>query len=292
MFKRFYHFLINSNVYISLAAVLLTVEAQIQLGMRPQWHPYLFIIFFATMLEYNFHRLVTLLARKETLASEKYIWLRNNIKTFYVLMVFSVVGFFIAFLFAKRQVIETLLPIGIITIFYSLPIFKVKTKLFRLREVSILKIFLISAIWALSTILLPLIQAEKSFDMVNVVLMLAERMLFVFAITIPFDIRDMESDKDAHLKTIPNLIGEKRSIQLAVLALVLFGVLCLLHYIGTPLAYMLPALLLSAISTYVFLVNERIKGLTYYYYGVLDGTMFFQGLMVIVSYYVFCRNVA
>src|SRR6185437_16783380 len=120
IFKRFYYFLINSNVYISLAAVLLTVEAQIQLGMQPGWHPYLFIIFFATILEYNFHRLITLWVRKETLADEKYAWLRNNISIFYGLMIFSVLGFFAALIFAKTQVIITLLPIGLITIFYSL----------------------------------------------------------------------------------------------------------------------------------------------------------------------------
>ena len=287
--KQIYYFLINSNIYISLAAVLLTVEAQIQLGMQPQWHPYLFIIFFATMLEYNFHRLITLLLRKETLESEKYTWLRNNVTSFYVLMVVSVVGFFIAGLFAKKQVIVTLLPIGIITIFYSLPIFKTKAKLFRLREISILKIFLISAVWALSTVLLPVIQAGKYFDVVNILLMLAERMLFIFAITIPFDIRDMESDVHADLKTIPTLIGEKKSIRLAMLALLLFVILCLAHYIKNPLAYTLPALIFSAITTYVFIMNERIKKLTHYYYGVLDGTMFFQGLMVVASYYAFSK---
>lgn len=36
--------------------------------------------------------------------------------------------------------------------------------------------------------------------------MLVERFFFVFAITIPFDIRDIEADKQAGLKTIPLLI--------------------------------------------------------------------------------------
>jgi 4-hydroxybenzoate polyprenyltransferase len=288
IFKQFYYFLINSNVYISLAAVLLTVQAQIQLGMRPQWHPYLFIIFFATMLEYNFHRLITLWVRKDILADEKYTWLRNNITAFYVLIIFSVAGFFAALVFAKTQVIVTLLPIGLITIFYSLPIFKSQKKLFRLREISILKIFLISTIWALSTVLLPVIQSDKKFDETNILLMLAERTLFVFAITIPFDIRDIESDKSAGLKTIPSLIGEKNAMRLAKFSLLLFVLLCLIHYIKMPLAYTLPALIISAITTLFFITNEKIKKTTYYHYGILDGTMFFQGLMVVASYYAFC----
>ncbi|HKC67780.1 MAG TPA: UbiA family prenyltransferase [Bacteroidia bacterium] len=287
IFKRFYYFLINSNIYISLAAVFLTVQAQIQLGMHPQWHPYLFIIFFATMLEYNFHRLITLWFRKEILADEKYTWLRNNIPAFYTIMIFSVLGFFAALVFAKTQVIIILLPIGLITIFYSLPIFKIKKKLFRLREISILKIFLISSIWALSTVLLPVIQSDKSFDKINILLMLTERMLFVFAITIPFDIRDIESDRNAKLKTIPLLMGEKKALQMAIFSLILFAVLCIAHYIKTPLLYTLPALIISAVTTFIFMVNNKLKKTTYYYYGILDGTMFFQGLMVIISYYIF-----
>ncbi|HXD94135.1 MAG TPA: UbiA family prenyltransferase [Bacteroidia bacterium] len=286
IFKQFYYFLINSNIYISLAAVLLTVQAQIQLGMQPGWHPYLFIIFFATMLEYNFHRLITLWFRKETLVDEKYTWLRNNITAFYILMIFSVIGFLGALVFAKTEVIVTLLPIGLITIFYSLPIFKSNQKLFRLREISILKIFLISTIWALSTILLPVIQSGSYFDSTNVLLMITERFLFVFAITIPFDIRDIESDKNAGLKTIPLLIGEKKATQLAMFSLVLFTVLCLVHYIKTPLAYTLPALIISSVTTLFFIVNEEVKKSIYYHYGILDGTMFFQGLMVVVSYYI------
>jgi|ERR1700757_27767 len=286
IFKQFYYFLINSNVYISFAAVLLTIQAQIQLGMQPGWHPYLFIIFFATMLEYNFHRLITLWFRKETLVDEKYKWLRNNITVFYLLMIFSIIGFLGALVFAKTEVVVTLLPIGLITIFYSLPIFKSKQKLFRLREISILKIFLISSVWALSTVLLPVIQSSNNFDTTNVLLMITERFLFVFAITIPFDIRDIESDKNAGLKTIPLLIGEQKATRLAMFSLILFTVLFLVHYIKTPLAYTLPALIISSVTTLVFILNEKVKKIAYYYYGVLDGTMFFQGLMVIVSYYI------
>src|ERR1700756_3888232 len=100
IFKRFYYFLINSNIYISLAAVFLTVQAQIQLGMHPQWHPYLFIIFFATMLEYNFHRLITLWFRKEILADEKYTWLRNKFSGFFSLIIFLIFCFFCGLCFS------------------------------------------------------------------------------------------------------------------------------------------------------------------------------------------------
>ena len=49
----------------------------------------------------------------------------------------------------------------------------------------------------------------------NIFLHLISRFLFVFAITIPFDIRDLEYDA-GKLRTIPLFFGEKKSKFLAV----------------------------------------------------------------------------
>ena len=62
-----FSFLIDSNIYISFAASMLAFETQIQLGMKPQLHPYVFIIFFATLFEYNIHRLILVLTNKDAL---------------------------------------------------------------------------------------------------------------------------------------------------------------------------------------------------------------------------------
>ncbi|MBK6522328.1 MAG: hypothetical protein IPG08_08305 [Sphingobacteriaceae bacterium] len=100
--------LINSNIYISLAAVVFTIETQIQLGMRPQWHPYLFLILFATLCEYNVHRFITVITNKAALNSEKHKWVKDNLIAFYALVVLSVVGFIVtAFMAKKRSVANT-----------------------------------------------------------------------------------------------------------------------------------------------------------------------------------------
>ena len=57
--------------------------------------------------------------------------------------------------------------------------------------------------------------------------MLLERFLFVFAITIPFDIRDMEIDIKEGLKTIPVIMGKKKAMMIANILLVLFTMICL-----------------------------------------------------------------
>jgi len=277
--------IINSNIYISLAAVLLTIETQIQLGMEPQLHPYLFIIFFATLFEYNMHRFITVITNKEALKSDKHKWVRENLKAFYLLVFCSVAGFiFVAFL-AKKEVLITLGPIAILTMFYSIPVFGNKKSIFRLREIPYLKIFLIAFVWSASTILLPIIQSDSSFNKTHVIAMLAERFFFVFAITIPFDIRDIEADKQAGLKTIPILFNEKKSNNISYLSLFIFFIISFFHYQLQHSWFIIWAFSISALTTFLFLKVKRIRKITFYHYGILDGTMLLQGLLVLAFHY-------
>lgn len=276
---------IHSNIYISLAAALLTVAAQIQLGMPPQWHPYLFIIFFATLFEYNLHRLITVLTNKEALNSEKHRWVRENLKSFYVLVFFSMTGFGIVALLAKPEVLITLAPFALITIFYSVPVFRNKKHNFRLREIPYLKLFLIALVWSATTILLPVVQSANTFNNMHIAIMLTERFFFILAITIPFDIRDKEADLHEGLKTFPILLTEKRAMLIAYISLAVFFQISVFHYAHTGTRFIIWATALSTATTFLFLKSKRIKNLRHYYYGILDGTMLLQGLLVLLFYY-------
>ncbi len=285
MILNLFYFLLNTNIYISLAAVFLTLETQVQLGMKPQLHPYLFIIFFATLFEYNLHRLITVITKHEALNDKKHKWIKQHLRLFYLLVIISVLGFLCTLFLAKKEVLITLAPIGVLTLFYSLPIFKNKKHHFRLREIPGLKIFLIAFVWSAVTILLPIIQSGNSYNIRHVLILFMERFFFIFAITIPFDIRDMGADSRAGLKTIPLVIGESKALIIANISLLLFLMLCIFHYQNTDLVFILPAFIVSAISTFIVANNKRIKMISYYHYGILDGTLLFQGLLVCICYY-------
>jgi 4-hydroxybenzoate polyprenyltransferase len=279
------NFIINTNIFISLAAVVFTLQTQILLGLEPQLHPYLFIIFFATIFEYNLHRLITILHNPDALDDHKHSWVKKNTTAFYILVAASVAGFLCAVLLAKPLVLLVLFPIGLITLFYSLPVFKNKKTIFRLREIPGLKIILISIVWSASTILLPIVQSGIHFPAPHVAAMLLERFIFVFAITLPFDIRDMKPDQSSGLKTIPLWIGEQNSLRFAALLLFLFACLSCIHYTLTGQSFVIPALVLSALSTLFFITNKKIRAVSHYHYFVLDGTMLLQGALVYLSYY-------
>ena len=274
--------LIQSNIYISLAAVALTVGTQVQLGMRPQWHPYLFIIFFATLFEYNLHRLITVLTNKEALKSEKHRWVNENMKAFYLLVFISVIGFGVVALLAKKEVLVTFAPIALITVLYSIPVSANPKHLLRLREIPYLKIFMIAAIWSASTILLPIVQSAEAFRQTHIFAMLSERFFFILAITIPFDIRDLEADQQQELKTIPMLLGEKNSLKLSYFFLFVFLLGSAFHYAPEKEWMILWAMCLSGITTYFFLKMDYFKRMLFYHYGILDGTLLLQGILVII----------
>jgi len=281
--KKFFHFLIDTNIYISIAAVFLTIATQIQLGLNPQWHPYLFIIFFATLFEYNLHRLITVITNKEALESDKHNWVKENLGWFYFLVFISVLGLITAILLAKHEVLMALTPIAIITIAYSLPIFKTKKNVLRLREIPLIKIFLISIVWSAATILLPIIQSDIRFNTGDILAMLTERFFFILAITIPFDIRDIEADQGVGLKTIPLMVGKKAALLISYTALLIFMIISIWHYWDSK--FIVLALGVSGISTFVFLNVQKIRDLQKYHYGILDGTMLLQGALMFIFYY-------
>lgn len=278
--KKLITYLINSNIYISLAAVALTIATQIQFGLKPAQHPYLFIIFFATLFEYNLHRLITIIKNKEALNSPKHKWVQDNLFGFYLLVAFSVIGFLVVCFLADTKVLLALAPLAAITIFYSIPIYISKSKVIRFREIPYLKIFLIAIVWSGSTILLPVIKSGQSFAQSHLWTMLIERFLFIFAITIPFDIRDKEIDSISQLKTIPQLISDKKAIWIANLALLLFTLLSIIHYFASW--EIVTPLIISSATTAFFLTSQKFKSLDYYHYGILDGTILLQGALVIL----------
>lgn len=278
--------LINSNIFIALAAVFLALETQVQIGLKPQWHPYLFLIFSATIFEYNFHRFITILLHRDALENPKHKWVKNNLIFFYAVVATSVIMFAISVFLAKLSVLITFAPIAGLTLLYSTPVFGKKKHFLRLRQIPYLKIFIIAFVWAATTVLIPIIHANKLFSHSHVVLLMTERFIFVLAITVPFDLRDVEVDRKAGLKTLPLFLAEKNSYRLSILLLFLFAVFITWHCVHFSQLVLLIPFSISVITTFIFLQSATIKKSQFYHYGVLDGTMLLQGVLVIATYYI------
>lgn len=284
-FKQIAIFLIESNLYIALTAGMLTVATQLLLHQPAGFHPYLFIIFFATFFDYNLHRLYTLHFATAALQGPRHAWLLRNKNLFYILMVLASIGFIISITQAKLSVLYILLPFAALTVFYSIPFLRWKNKNWRLRDLPFVKVFLIAGNWTMITILLPLIQYGKTVDDSEVLWIIAERFFFVLALCIPFDIRDIDTDRQAGLKTIPNVLGAEKSWQLAYLSVMISLALSSLHYTQTGETGFLVSFLISSLTTIIALSIAKRRLYNLYLYGVIDGMLLLQALLLVASHF-------
>lgn len=181
----------------------------------------------ATFLMYNL-ALYLSLPRNGISPYKRTNWVLNNAKLLVVLNLFAFFIFAISFLKANEMTKLYFLFMSFLSLLYILPILKRQEKRVGLRQVPGLKVFHITFIWVLSCVGLPFIDlyAEgvitSSKEVWGIFFM---RGLFYFACILPFDIRDMKQDQSYELKTIPHLIGRKKSIALCYGVLILHSFL-------------------------------------------------------------------
>lgn len=284
--KKICHFLFQSNLFIAFAATCFTLQTQVQIGLSLQWHPYLLLVFLASFLGYNFYRLFILFAYPSILFKHHQNQeLKKYSKWFYRVICIVIFTFIITCFFAKKTVLLLLLPLGIITVLYTFPLLKIKGNRIRIRELSFAKIFIIAFVWTISTILPPIIQSAQAFFTAMVFQLMLERFIFIVAITIPFDIRDIHNDHQIGLKTIPIMIGEHKAWMLSSLLLVLFILLSFIDNFFNQSLYIFYGLFLSIIITLICINHKKLKQWPSYYH-ILDGMIIVQALCVILSKYI------
>ena len=176
-------------------------------------------------------------------------------------------------------------PVGAIALSYTLALIPYRGGWLRLRDIPYLKIFLIVGVVTYITVCLPMLyQFSAEIFWSSMMLIAFSRALFLFAITLPFDIRDLDFDRNTNLKTIPGRIGVKKSKVLSLVALALFAVTELIIYnSATGSGTVCTALIISAIVASVFIIKAKPNGTEYYYSLGLEGTMIIQLLLVILA---------
>ena len=106
--------------------------------------------------------------------------------------------------FLSERVIVTLFILVAITGLYALPVLP-RHKNFR--SLSGLKILIVAAVWAGTTVILPAISQLEEINW-NVKVETFQRFMLVLILLVPFEIRDLKYDSAA-LKTLPQRVGVK-----------------------------------------------------------------------------------
>ena len=236
---------------------MLRVEAAFTYGL---------FVFFATMAVYNGQRLFK---ADQLIRTPWLIWVGANKRALTGLVIVAFLcAMALLIVLQKRNAIAFafLAVAGAISVLY---VWKVKGR--NLREIPYLKIHLIALAWTFLLILFPIYNEGAE---VNALAVGFAHYAYIFALAIPFDIRDLKYDSLAQ-KTIPQVIGVQASKFLSSILLMIFS--------GT-LAFQFPNLAASplfyvAVLVQIVLVvsmNEQRSDM--YCAGAIDGAIALLGL--------------
>lgn len=260
---------INSSIHVALAVVAFTIVTFLEYKLTLD-NDLLFFIFFATITGYNF-------VKYAGIAKLHHSSLAGNLKFIQLLSLASFLALiYFIFLLSYEVLIATSI-LGAFTLFYAIPVFG---KGRNLRSLSGLKIYIIALVWAGSTVILPLINAEKVLN-ISVIVDFLERFCLMVVLILPFELRDFNFDAK-NLGTIPQKLGITQSKVFGTILLILIAISSLIQkdfeskeFIATIIILVLTGALLwkSGVNQNKYYASFWVEGLPILYlivYAVLE----------------------
>lgn len=278
-----FDFLLFSNVFMALCAVAQGLVTFYLIGSKPDFRV-VWLLFTATLGVYNFSLLIT--KPKESLQSSypRVQWFLKHYNIMITLTIVALMSLIPLFFLISMESRILMVFLSILSFFYSIPVFTLGDQKFGLRNIPGLKQFLITLVWTMSTVLLPILEAQEhhlsSISMRDTTILVAERFLFIAALTIPFDIRDLFQDQKSGLKTMPVVWGEKKAY-LFCLGLLICYVLLLLLFRNNGFNPDFWALTITvALAAWLIFKSTWTKN-EYYYSFFVDGILILQFVLLI-----------
>lgn len=236
------------------------------------WLYYGLAAFFSTLTVYNAQRFFKTGFQDKTPWLE---WVLKNQKVLWVLSGASAVIASVLYFQLCNQDNESyfgLLILAISSLISILYVKKIKGR--NLREIPYIKIHLIALTWVGVLLAFPMINEGEYSQLFWLCI---AHYLYILAVTIPFDIRDLKYDKPSQ-KTIPQIIGAEASRIVSLFLLVVFG--AIMFYLDERLwSNVLFYIAVFMQILLVLLMNEKREDT--YCAGYIDGAIAILGF----SYY-------
>jgi hypothetical protein len=261
MLRRTIEFIIFSNIWISLCGVGLAISSFFLCNLELNFF-FLGLVFFATLFGYNLQNLSKKTIHKER--SKQIIWIQSNlinIKTLTTISFFFVIIFSFFLLNINSVLCST--PFFFFVLFYRYPILKK----YNFRKIKGLKILFIAVCWSWTCCILPQLVFSLSVNWIVALLVL----MYVFIITIPFDIRDTRFDQG--IQTIPQMIGIQNSY---ILIMFMTSILFFISLFNANYKFAI-----FLIFTALALMPSKKKNSEFYYLFLLDGLLLVMPIFAI-----------
>lgn len=282
-FQSAFDFLLFSNIFMSLCAVAQALVTFRLIDSKPVYSV-IGLLFTSTLGIYNFSILLSKPKHPEKSPYKRVRWFFAHYRLMVTFTMISLLSLIPLFFLLSMESRILLIFLSVLSFCYSLPIFTVGDQKFGLRNIPGLKTFLISLVWTMSCVLLPVLEAQDlhlaDISMRDITLMIAKRFLFIFALAIPFDIRDLFSDRQAGLKTIPVAWGEKNAYLFCQVLLAGYIVLLFLfRNNGFSLDFF--GLTTTALLMGWLIFKSKWQKDEYYYFFYMDGVLILQYVIMV-----------
>ena len=276
-------FVLFSNVFMSLCAVAQGLLTFHLIGSKPVYSV-LGLLFTSTLGIYNFCILISKPKNPEASPYLRIRWFFSHYRLMVTLTIVSMLSLIPLFFLISTGSKILLIFLAVFSLGSGLPLFSIGEQKFSLRNIPGLKLVMITLVWTMSCVLLPILEAQAgqlaTISMRDTTILIAKRFLFIAALAIPFDIRDLFEDKQLGLKTIPVAWGEKNAYLFCQVLLIGYLVLLFLfRNMGFTTDFW--ALSLSVVLTGWLIFKSKWEKNEYYYFFYMDGVLILQYLLVI-----------
>ena len=264
-------FIFSYSLFIAVCALSLAFQAAILMDKPVNQFAYL-LVFAATLCSYNFYWAIAHWhnAKQFNLRSFFKISLPN------ILIGFAAGIVVLICVYQLPGVIPFLVPAGILTLAYSVPLWPVKLPVW-IQRAGFLKTMLLAFTWTYVTIFIPLHEHVHAGNK-SLLLLFSTRFFFMLMLCIIFDSRDARADKIKALHSLATDVS-RRSLGI-IMMLVFAGFLIsgiLLRYFYSTDQQMI-AFIISGISMLIiYRLSLKDRGY-YFYYFLVDGMMLFTAL--------------
>jgi 4-hydroxybenzoate polyprenyltransferase len=277
--KSLFAFYIHSSLHVSLCYVAFYVVVALYAGFLPAPLE-LIAVGTATLAGYNV---------------AKYVHLRRDRFPYhYAIKTLTFLCSIIAVFAVLQLGINAVLLFGfcaILTSLYSLPI--VLNHSFR--QIPILKLITIGMAWSVMAVVLPrILESSKAMEHTTLFSVyenldweiisweLTQFSLYVMALCIPFEIRDLKYDSP-QLHTLPQLVGIRYSKYIGFVLLAICGLIELTRFQKTP-SHVLATLIVVSITAMAIAYADKFKSDYYASFFVESIPLVWLGIYVLVNY--------
>lgn len=275
--KKAFEIYLYSNVHISLCAAVFCLQ-YLHLSNQDHRQFWLFgvLLFGSSLCLYCTHRYIGYqkLKKKDSVTG-RYVSIEKLLPLYPYLFG---IGLVISIFCIVQLGLEILIPLSvpaILSMLYVIPIFPQNK---RLRDLPYIKIFILALCWTWFAIwyLFPL-------DLSTLIYLAIESFCFVFAITLPFDLRDRSIDSGDNVITLANS-NSTPSIKRLIIGLFLVCIVILVLLYGNALLPVTYVILTTALYLLLLriLIYEKDFDNDFLLTGFVDGSLMIKGLLGLI----------